>query len=137
MTMMSQFNVRCGRQHVEDDKQLQPAPPQRILDLFFRPVQRSSGKLDDYRAGYFDKILSVCFGEGRPVQMVPLSMPVVLGRPALMRAILNHLFAFTSDCATTAAAATYFNECGRDGEKMDCDELLSDAELIPIWPHLI
>jgi hypothetical protein len=37
------------------DKQLQPAQPQRILTTLFFSVlyNTDSGKLDDYRAGYF------------------------------------------------------------------------------------
>jgi hypothetical protein len=72
------------------------APPRRILDLLFSVLFTTpAGELDDYRAGYFDKILSVLFRR-RPLEMTRYmntgGSASRGGRTALMKAILTHLY---------------------------------------------
>jgi len=63
--------------------------PPLILDLLFSLVKDTDiGTLDDYRAGYFDKILSVLFRK-RPKAM---SAYINNGGLTLMTAMMNHLY---------------------------------------------
>jgi len=74
-------------------QQLSPRPPERILDLLFSVlVDTPIGQLDDYRAGYFEKILRVLFKK-RPLEMMDyVNSGGCYGRPRLIRALLNHLY---------------------------------------------
>jgi hypothetical protein len=116
----------------EDEQQLQPAQPQRILDLFFSVLyDTDSGKLDDYRAGYFDKILSVLFRK-RPLEMSAyINAGGAHGRPALMRAILNHLYSHSImqivQRLLLPQRPISTNNAEDGGENGPDDELLSDA----------
>jgi hypothetical protein len=90
-----------------------------------------SGKLDDYRAGYFDKILSVLFRR-RPVQMSAfINAGGAQGRPALMRAILNHLYSHSImqivQRLLLPQRPISTNNGQDEGENGPDDELLSDA----------
>jgi hypothetical protein len=117
-----------------------PSPPQRmrILDLFFSVLSNTApGQLDDYRAGYFDKILSVLFRR-RPDEMSAyINAGGIHGRPALMRAILNHLYSHSIMQIVQrlllpqrpVATATPVGD-GEDGERPD-DELLAEQHLDP------
>ena len=66
--------------------------PTMILDLFFSLLYKTEpGKMDDYRAGYFDKILNVLCRK-RPVAMTTyMNEGGGLGRLVLMKAMLQHL----------------------------------------------
>lgn len=74
-------------------QQPSPRPPERILDLLFSVlVDTPVGQLDDYRAGYFEKILRVLFKK-RPQEMMDyVNCGGCYGRPQLIRALLNHLY---------------------------------------------
>ena len=64
-----------------------------ILDLLFSLLHDTpSGELDDYRAGYFDKILTVLFRK-RPEELTNyINSGGAAGRQALMRSLLRHLY---------------------------------------------
>jgi hypothetical protein len=65
----------------------------RILDLLFSLLyDTKSGELDDYRAGYFDKILTVLFRK-RPEDLVNfINEGGASGTRALMEAVFSHLY---------------------------------------------
>lgn len=73
----------------------QSSPPQRvrILDVLFSFLYDTPvGELDDYRAGYFDKVLTVLFRK-RPVELTMyINEGGARGRPALIQSMLNHLY---------------------------------------------
>jgi SIT4 phosphatase-associated protein len=76
--------------HIED---VHHSKPITILDLLFSLVYSAGkGQLDDYRAGYFDKILTVL------CRTRPLALSSYLnegggkGRLVLMKAMINHLY---------------------------------------------
>jgi hypothetical protein len=64
-----------------------------ILDLLFSLLyQTPIGQLDDYRAGYFDKILSVLFRK-RPEELTTyINSGGIYGRETLIKCMLNHLY---------------------------------------------
>ena len=79
--------------HVEQDNEtaveVTTKDPPSILDLLFSFLTETNvGELDDYRAGYFDKILSVLFRK-RPKAM---SAYVNDGGVPLMTSMMNHLY---------------------------------------------
>lgn len=122
-------------QSIDDPQQQLQQPPVRILDLFFSALfDTDSGKLDDYRAGYFDKILSVLFRR-RPIEMSAfINAGGCHGRPALMRAILNHLYSHSIMQIVQRLllpqrpfATNSVGEDGGEGGDRPDDELLSDA----------
>ncbi|GAX16733.1 serine/threonine-protein phosphatase 6 regulatory subunit 3 [Fistulifera solaris] len=65
----------------------------RILDLLFSLLyDTKSGELDDYRAGYFDKILTVLFRK-RPEDLVNfINEGGASGTHALMESVFSHLY---------------------------------------------
>jgi len=73
----------------KDDKEGATA----ILDLLFSLLHDTPpGELDDYRAGYFDKILTVLFRK-RPEELTNyINSGGAAGRPALMQSLLKHLY---------------------------------------------
>lgn len=77
----------------EDQMEVVPKPKRSILDLLFSlPHDTPPGKLDDYRAGYFDKILTVLFRK-RPYEMTQyINTGGMYGRSTLIHCILKHLY---------------------------------------------
>mmetsp|Transcript_21805 Transcript_21805/g.33304 ORF Transcript_21805/g.33304 Transcript_21805/m.33304 type:complete len:1027 (-) Transcript_21805:1058-4138(-) len=67
--------------------------PSTILDLLFSMLYESGpGEIDDYRAGYFDKILSILFRK-RPQSLSQyINEGGGRGQEALMRAMFKHLY---------------------------------------------
>ena len=67
--------------------------PLSILDLLFSLLyQTPTGELDDYRAGYFDKILSVLFRK-RPDELTTyINSGGVYGRQTLIQSMFRHLY---------------------------------------------
>lgn len=65
----------------------------RILDMLFSLLyDTKAGELDDYRAGYFDKILTVLFRK-RPEDLVKfINEGGASGTHALMEAVFSHLY---------------------------------------------
>ena len=65
----------------------------RLLDLFFSVLYETpAGQLDDYRAGYFEKILSLLFRK-RAVDLSEfINTGGAHGKEALMQAMLKHLY---------------------------------------------
>jgi hypothetical protein len=118
-----------------------PSPPMRILDLFFSVLSNTApGQLDDYRAGYFDKILSVLFRRKPDEMSAYINAGGMDGRPALMRAILNHLYSHSimqivqrlllpQRPVSTATPAD--GEDGDNGGGQPDDELLAEQHLDP------
>jgi hypothetical protein len=67
--------------------------PTRILDLLFSMLYDSKeGEIDDYRAGYFDKILSVLFRKRPQAMSQYINEGGGKGDTVLMEAMLNHLY---------------------------------------------
>ena len=67
--------------------------PQPILDLLFSMLYDSeSGQIDDYRAGYFDKLLSVLFRKRPQAMSVYVNNGGGRGNTALMKAMFKHLY---------------------------------------------
>lgn len=85
--------------HVEDkEAPSTPDEPQKdsrrsILDLLFGMLfDAEAGEIDDYRAGYFDKILSVLFRK-RPQSLADyINTGGGRGQEALMKAMFKHLY---------------------------------------------
>jgi hypothetical protein len=78
-------HVRAGSQnHIE----VTSGDDSPILDLLFSLLDRPVGKLDDYRAGYLDKILSVLFRK-RPKSMSSYMNDAGV---ALMEKMMKHLY---------------------------------------------
>jgi hypothetical protein len=80
----------------DDDTNSSPAaqqPPTRILDLLFSLLYDTApGQLDDYRAGYFDKILTVLFRR-RPEELAKyINEGGSKGADALMEVMFSHLY---------------------------------------------
>ena len=69
------------------------AAPTSILDLFFSVLyETDAGDLDDYRAGYFDKILSVLC-RNRPIALANyINDGGRKGSMVLMRAMMKHMY---------------------------------------------
>lgn len=64
-----------------------------ILDVFFSLLYNTpSGKMDDYRAGYFDKILSVLCRKRPQALTTYINEGGPKGRLPLMKSMLNHLY---------------------------------------------
>jgi hypothetical protein len=82
---------------VEKDNQINSTSStdrsQRMLDLFFSILYDSKpGEIDDYRAGYFEKILSILF-RNRPKDIAQyLNNGGGKGNVTLMSALFNHLY---------------------------------------------
>lgn len=70
-----------------------PDAPMRILDMLFQVLfDTQIGKLDDYRAGYFEKILSLLFRK-RPEEMSTyINQGGRHGKDALIKNMLDHLY---------------------------------------------
>eukprot|EP00977_Amphora_coffeiformis_P026456 scaffold26780_cov235-Amphora_coffeaeformis.AAC.1 len=68
----------------------------RLLDLLFRVLHDCApGELDDYRAGYLDKILTVLFRR-RPEAMTDyMNSGGMYGPAATRRAVLQHLYSYS------------------------------------------
>jgi hypothetical protein len=67
--------------------------PSTILDLLFSMLYESGpGEIDDYRAGYFDKILSVLFRKRPQALSQYINEGGGRGQEALMRAMFKHLY---------------------------------------------
>lgn len=90
--MLVDGHLAANEKQVEEDNQnhVQATTNDRraILDLLFSLLDTSIGQLDDYRAGYLDKILSVLVRK-RPKAM---SAYINNGGVALMSAMMNHLY---------------------------------------------
>jgi len=83
-----------NRQNAEGGKEEATSqPPTKILDLLFSVLHDTpEGELDDYRAGYFEKILRVLFKK-RPDEMTEyVDTGGSYGREALIRAMFRHLY---------------------------------------------
>jgi len=64
-----------------------------MLDLLFSLLYDSkAGEVDDYRAGYFDKILSVLFRKRPQAMSEYINEGGTRGSEALMQAMFNHLY---------------------------------------------
>jgi hypothetical protein len=64
-----------------------------ILDLLFSLlVKTPTGQLDDYRAGYFDKVLSVLFRKEPEELTNYINQGGLLGRDVLIQSMFNHLY---------------------------------------------
>eukprot|EP00934_Nitzschia_sp_Nitz4_P001368 Nitzschia sp. Nitz4//scaffold3_size479765//165626//168586//NITZ4_000068-RA/size479765-processed-gene-0.74-mRNA-1//1//CDS//3329550662//1368//frame0 len=69
-------------------------PKRRILDLLFDMLFNGEpGSIDDYRAGYFDKILSVLFRKRPEALGQYINTGGERGTEALMNALFQHLYA--------------------------------------------
>ena len=67
--------------------------PQKILDLLFSMLYNSKpGEVDDYRAGYFDKILSVLFRKRPQAMSQYVNEGGGKGNVFLMTAMFKHLY---------------------------------------------
>lgn len=67
--------------------------PTRILDLLFSMLHDSeAGEIDDYRAGYFDKILSVLFRKRPQALSDYINDGGGRGDTVLMKAMFSHLY---------------------------------------------
>ena len=67
--------------------------PQTILDLLFSMLYDAKpGEIDDYRAGYFDKILSVLFRKRPQAMSDYINEGGARGTEALMNAMFKHLY---------------------------------------------
>lgn len=94
--------VAEGEKSKEDNTQLiqptqqQQQPPekrQRILDLFLSVLYTTEiGELDDYRAGYLEKILSVLFRKRPQAMSEYMNSGGGQGSPILMKAMFQHLY---------------------------------------------
>ena len=81
--------------HDDDNVQaFSPAEsPTMILDLFFSVLfNTEKGQMDDYRAGYFDKILSVLCRKRPAALTTYLNEGGGKGRLVLMKAMMQHLY---------------------------------------------
>lgn len=71
----------------------QEARPMRILDLLFSMLYDAKvGEIDDYRAGYFDKILSVLFRKRPQALSQYINEGGGKGDTVLMKAMFDHLY---------------------------------------------
>lgn len=77
----------------QDMMEVVPKEKKSILDFLFSLLHDTpAGELDDYRAGYFDKVLTVLFRK-RPEEMTTyINTGGAAGRSALMRSLLKHLY---------------------------------------------
>jgi hypothetical protein len=81
-----------GRTEEKSDDAKDPRP-RPILDLLFSMLYDSqSGQIDDYRAGYFDKLLSVLFRKRPQAMSVYVNDGGGRGNTALMKAMFKHLY---------------------------------------------
>lgn len=82
-------------QHIvmaEDDVEVVESRPKRLLDLLFSLLYRTT-RLDDYRAGYFEKILRVLFKKRPDDMSAYINSGGGLGDQAsLISAMLRHLY---------------------------------------------
>jgi hypothetical protein len=70
-----------------------PPRPKNILDLLFSLLYDSkAGEIDDYRAGYFDKLLSVLFRKRPQAMSQYVNVGGGKGNEALMKAMFKHLY---------------------------------------------
>mmetsp|Transcript_13799 Transcript_13799/g.38124 ORF Transcript_13799/g.38124 Transcript_13799/m.38124 type:complete len:1147 (-) Transcript_13799:72-3512(-) len=77
----------------DGDVEVVDRTPLRLLDLFFNVLYDTpAGQLDDYRAGYFDKILSILFRKRSQELSDYINEGGSRGQQSLMEAMMKHLY---------------------------------------------
>ena len=87
-------NMYSGDDSVPGSSDEAPTDPRiSILDLLFDMLyDAEAGEIDDYRAGYFDKILSVLFRKRPQALAEYINTGGRRGQPALIKVMFKHLY---------------------------------------------
>uniref|UniRef100_A0A7S2YQH3 Uncharacterized protein n=1 Tax=Entomoneis paludosa TaxID=265537 RepID=A0A7S2YQH3_9STRA len=117
----------------EDDEHVEVVErkPVRLLDLFFNVLYDTpAGQLDDYRAGYFDKILSILFRKRSQDLSTYINTGGSLGQESLMEAMMKHLYSHSimQICQRLLLPPRPTPKPGEDGEELADGEQLPDGE---------
>lgn len=103
--------------------------PEPLLDLFFSLLYETPpGELDDYRAGYFDKILSVLFRKCPQAMSTYINEGGGRGPVVLMEAMMKHLYSHSIMQIVQRLLLPQPSNFSKEDEEGDEDEDEDDSD---------